>query len=65
MPESPDDPRRFGHSRDRRSDCVLVIVALVVTPEGLPLAYEIYPPQEDVARQHRRCITWSARPRDG
>ncbi len=43
VPESPDDPRRFGHSRDRRSDCVQVIVALVVTPEGLPLAYEMLP----------------------
>lgn len=43
VPESPDDPRRFGHSRDRRGDCVQVIVALVVTPEGLPLAYEMLP----------------------
>ena len=43
VPDSPDDPRRFGHSRDRRSDCVQVIVALVVTPEGLPLGYEMLP----------------------
>ncbi len=43
VPDSPDDPRRFGHSRDRRGDCVQVIVALVVTPEGLPLAYEMLP----------------------
>jgi hypothetical protein len=43
VPENPDDPRRFGYSRDRRSDCVQVIVALVVTPEGLPLAYEMLP----------------------
>jgi len=33
--------RRFGHSRDKRSDCVQVVIALVVTPEGLPLAYEV------------------------
>ena len=33
--------RRFGYSRDKRSDCVQVIIALVVTPEGLPLAYEV------------------------
>jgi Transposase DDE domain len=33
--------RQFGYSRDRRSDCVQVIIALVVTPEGLPLAYEV------------------------
>ena len=43
VPDDADDPRRFGYSRDRRSDCVQVIVALVVTPEGLPLAYEMMP----------------------
>jgi transposase len=37
------DKRRFGHSRDRRSDCVQVVIALVVTPQGLPLAYEVLP----------------------
>jgi transposase len=42
-PQDEDDPRRFGYSRDRRSDCVQVVVALVVTPEGLPLAYEMLP----------------------
>jgi hypothetical protein len=43
VPEEETDPRRFGYSRDRRSDCVQVVVALVVTPEGLPLAYEMLP----------------------
>jgi hypothetical protein len=43
VPDNPTDPRRFGHSRDRRSDCVQVVLALVVTPEGLPLAYEMLP----------------------
>lgn len=43
VPEEEKDPRRFGYSRDRRSDCVQVVVALVVTPEGLPLAYEMFP----------------------
>ena len=35
--------RRFGYSRDRRSDCVRVVIALIVTPDGLPLAYEVMP----------------------
>jgi hypothetical protein len=35
------DKRRFGYSRDHRGDCVQVVIALVVTPEGLPLAYEV------------------------
>jgi len=43
VPQAEDDPRRFGYSRDRRSDCVQVVIALVVTPEGLPLAYEMLP----------------------
>ncbi len=37
------DKRQFGYSRDKRPDCVQVVIALVVTPEGLPLAYEVLP----------------------
>jgi len=35
--------RKFGYSRDKRFDCVQVVIALVVTPEGIPLAYEVMP----------------------
>src|SRR5215207_9163720 len=42
-PLAEEDKRRFGYSRDKRSDCVQVIIALVVTPEGYPLAYEVLP----------------------
>jgi transposase len=42
-PFADDDKRRFGYSRDKRPDCVQVVIALVVTPEGLPLAYEVLP----------------------
>jgi transposase len=35
--------RRYGYSRDKRPDCVQVVIALIVTPEGLPLAYEVMP----------------------
>jgi transposase len=35
------DQRRYGYSRDKRPDCVQVVVALIVTPEGFPLAYEV------------------------
>ena len=35
------DKRRYGYSRDKRSDCVQVVIGLVVTPEGFPLAYEV------------------------
>jgi transposase len=40
-PFADGDKRRFGYSRDHRSDCVQVVIALVVTPEGFPLAYEV------------------------
>ena len=36
-----EDKRQFGHSRDKRRDCVQVVIALVVTPDGFPLAYEV------------------------
>ena len=32
-----------GYSRDGRPDCRQVVIALVVTPEGLPMAYEVMP----------------------
>jgi Transposase DDE domain len=35
------DKRRHGYSRDKRGDCPQVVIALVVTPDGLPLAYEV------------------------
>jgi len=39
----PEDKRQFGYSRDKRDDCVQVVIALVVTPEGFPIAYEVLP----------------------
>jgi hypothetical protein len=35
--------RRHGYSRDKRPDCPQLVIALVVTPDGLPLAYEVLP----------------------
>jgi len=42
-PKPADGLRRFGYSRDKRSDCVQVVIALIVTPEGFPVAYEVMP----------------------
>ena len=42
-PDDEADKRRHGYSRDKRSDCVQVMIALIVTPEGFPLAYEVLP----------------------
>lgn len=43
LPEDENDKRRYGYSRDKRSDCIQVVIALIVTPEGFPLAYEVLP----------------------
>ncbi len=32
---------QYGHSKDRRSDCRQVLIALIVTPDGFPLNYEV------------------------
>lgn len=40
-PFAEGDKRKFGYSRDKRPDCVQVVIALIVTPEGFPLAYEV------------------------
>jgi transposase len=40
-PLSDEDKRQFGYSRDKRPDCVQVVIALIVTPQGFPLAYEV------------------------
>ena len=42
-PSDDSNKRRHGDSRDKRSDCVQVVIALVVTPDGFPLAYEVLP----------------------
>lgn len=40
--EAEQTPKaKRGYSRDHRPDCVQVVLALVITPEGLPLAYEV------------------------
>ena len=40
-PFALEDKRKFGYSRDKRPDCVQVVIALIVTPEGFPLSYEV------------------------
>jgi len=49
-PLGDEDKRQFGYSRDHRPDCVRrcgtpaegqVVIALIITPQGFPLAYEV------------------------
>ena len=42
--QCPGNPlARRGYSRDSRSDCLQVCIGLVVTEEGIPLGYEVFP----------------------
>src|ERR1022692_1634302 len=42
-PFAEGDKRRYGYSRDKRPDGVQGVIALIVTPEGFPLACEVMP----------------------
>ena len=33
--------KAFGYSRDKRPDCVQIVIALIITPDGLPIGYEV------------------------
>ena len=35
--------RRFGYSKEKRSDCTQVVFGLLVDTEGMPLGFEVYP----------------------
>jgi len=37
------DLRQFGYSKERRSDCTQVVLGLLVTPDGIPIGFEVYP----------------------
>ena len=61
-PEDPDDPRRFGYSRDKRPDCVQVVIALIVTPDDHRPARPATAGPESTAhhpgpKNHRHIIT--------
>ncbi len=49
--------RRHGYSRDKRPDCPQLVIALVVTPEGLPLAYEVLPGNTADCKTLRSFVT--------
>lgn len=35
--------RKFGYSKERRSDCTQLVLGLLVTPDGMPIGFEVYP----------------------
>ena len=41
--EDLDNLRRFGYSKEKRSDCTQVVLGLLVDTEGIPLGFDVYP----------------------
>lgn len=41
--QKEDDIKKYGYSKDNKTDSVQVILGLIVDKEGLPLGYEVYP----------------------
>ncbi len=38
-----DELKRFGYSKDNKTDCVQIVIALIITPSGIPIGYDIFP----------------------
>jgi len=47
---------RRGYSRDSRPDCLQVCIGLVVTPEGIPLGYEVFPGNRNDAKTVQEIV---------
>ena len=41
--EDLDDLRRFGYSKEKRSDCTQIVFGLLVDKDGMPLGFDVYP----------------------
>lgn len=41
--EDMDDLRRFGYSKEMRSDCTQIVLGLLTDTNGVPLCFEVYP----------------------
>ena len=40
--QTEDDIRRFGYSKDNKTDCTQLVLAMAVTEDGFPITYELY-----------------------
>jgi transposase len=38
-----EDLRRFGYSKEKRSDCTQVVFGLLLNTDGIPLGFDVYP----------------------
>lgn len=51
-----DELAKRGYSRDHRSDCLQICIGLVVTRDGFPLGYEIFPGNRNDSTTLREVI---------
>ena len=40
--EKRDELREFGYSKDKKNECVQIIIGIITDKEGLPLGYEVF-----------------------
>ena len=52
-----NDLAKRGHSRDHRPDCKQVCIALVVSFDGFPLGYEVFPGNMHDSRTLQKIVT--------
>jgi len=55
--EQKNDLAARGYSRDHRPDCKQVVIALVVTQDGLPLAFEVFEGNKHDAKTLQEMVT--------
>jgi len=41
--QQADALKRFGYSKDNKTDCVQVVIGLVINQDGLPISYHLFP----------------------
>jgi transposase len=41
--QAQDELRRFGYSKDNKTDCTQVVIGLIISKDGIPLGYEVFP----------------------
>ena len=41
--QEQDDFRRFGYSKDNKTDCTQAVIGLILSKDGIPLGYEVFP----------------------
>jgi transposase len=41
--QKSDALKRFGYSKDNKTDCVQVVIGLVINQDGLPISYYLFP----------------------